>query len=486
MTKGRLFSESYSDWYRVTILMVCYLFGEYGHYLLGVVSRPMTQELEFGDKSCVTLNLEVEKNAEENCRKFVNLTRCIEANVNGTNYCQYNYSGQGIEYQVLAGPVFILVFTFMGLINGALGDRFSRIRILSINIFIYSVAMLCTGFAPNYWLLALLRFLFGAGESAVTPLVASIVADTFSDRMRAFAMGYFNWGVYFGYGLSFASGNYITQANILGMGWRWCYFIGGAPSILFSMILFFTVKEPERNENNLVKSQNDDERIPLKTRISSTLKSLFTKPVMLLLLIGACFRHSASFCWSYNAQAYFDQYYPGSEVGFWMAMTSIVGGTFGIIIGGVISDRLASRYGVRTRLSVLGGSQLVAAGLACGTLSVAPPYAFIFLLFTYFFAEMWFGVLFTILVEFFPSNMRGTAISIFIFIINNIGGNAPLIVPPIRSSLGLHKSLFLVYAGFYGFSSFFFLLSQLAYFIWKPTIDFKQPIKGIQLKNLKD
>ena len=118
---------------------------------------------------------------------------------------------------------------------------------------------------------------------------------------------------------------------------------------------------------------------------------------------------------------------------------------------------------------------------------------------------MWFGVLFTILVEFFPSNMRGTAISIFIFIINNIGGNAPLIVPPIRSSLGLHKSLFLVYAGFYGFSkssedfnhfffeflfllkgSLFFLLSQLAYFIWKPTIDFKQPIKGIQLKNLKD
>merc|ERR1719351_527989 len=82
--------------------------------------------------------------------------------------------------------------------------------------------------------------------------------------------------------------------------------------------------------------------------------------------------------------------------------------------------------------------------------------------------------------------MRGTAISIFIFIINNIGGNAPLIVPPIRSSLGLHKSLFLVYAGFYGFSSLFFLLSQLAYFIWKPTIDFKQPIKGIQLKNLKD
>ena len=53
-------------------------------------------------------------------------------------------------------------------------------------------------------------------ESACTPLTASIVADTFSNKNRGFAMGYFNWGIYFGYGLAFAIGNYVTEADILG------------------------------------------------------------------------------------------------------------------------------------------------------------------------------------------------------------------------------------------------------------------------------
>lgn len=30
------------------------------------------------------------------------------------------------------------------------------------------------------------------------------------------ALGLVNWGIYFGYGLSYVFGNYITAANILG------------------------------------------------------------------------------------------------------------------------------------------------------------------------------------------------------------------------------------------------------------------------------
>lgn len=62
---------------------------------------------------------------------------------------------------------------------------------------------------------------------------------------------------------------------------------------------------------------------------------------------------------------------------------------------------------------------------------------------------MWFGVLFTILVEFYPSHGRATAVACFIFVINNIGGNAQLIVPPIADAIGLKEALFIVYPGFY-------------------------------------
>ena len=34
-------------------------------------------------------------------------------------------------------------------------------------------------------------------------------------------MGFFNWGIYFGYGMAFLLGNYVTAADISGLV---CYF----------------------------------------------------------------------------------------------------------------------------------------------------------------------------------------------------------------------------------------------------------------------
>ena len=73
---GCLGQSSY-DWYRITILMICYGFGEYGHYLLGVVSTPLTQDLEFGEQSCVYLNLDVESRADRKCKEFKNVTEFV-------------------------------------------------------------------------------------------------------------------------------------------------------------------------------------------------------------------------------------------------------------------------------------------------------------------------------------------------------------------------------------------------------------------------
>ena len=40
--------------------------------------------------------------------------------------CEYLYSGQGLQYQILAGPAFVAVFTVAGLGHGYLADRFNR------------------------------------------------------------------------------------------------------------------------------------------------------------------------------------------------------------------------------------------------------------------------------------------------------------------------------------------------------------------------
>lgn len=65
---------------------------------------------------------------------------------------------------------------------------------------------------------------------------------------------------------------------------------------------------------------------------------------------------------------------------------------------------------------------------------------------------MWLGILFAILVEIVPLNVRSKTVGIFLFVINNVGGNLPILVEPVTKLIGYRESLYIFYAGFYGFS----------------------------------
>lgn len=67
---------------------------------------------------------------------------------------------------------------------------------------------------------------------------------------------------------------------------------------------------------------------------------------------------------------------------------------------------------------------------------------------------MWFGIVFAVVVEVVPMNMRSTTVGIFLFVMNNIGGNLPIAVEPVRLALGYREALAIFYAGFYLISRF--------------------------------
>lgn len=67
---------------------------------------------------------------------------------------------------------------------------------------------------------------------------------------------------------------------------------------------------------------------------------------------------------------------------------------------------------------------------------------------------MWFGIVFAILVEIVPLKMRSTTVGVFLFVMNNIGGNLPILVDPVGKALGYRESISIFYAGFYGISKY--------------------------------
>ena len=56
----------------------------------------------------------------------------------------------------------------------------------------------------------------------------------------------------------------------------------------------------------------------------------------------------------------------------------------------------------------------------------------------FFSGEMWIGITLAIVVELIPSNIRTSAVAVYLFIISNIGGNMPLLVPPIQDAFENH------------------------------------------------
>lgn len=83
--------------------------------------------------------------------------------MNGTPYCEWNYNGLGIDYQLLAGPSFIAVFTIAGVFMGFVADKFNRVKMLTACTLVFAVAIILQGTVKEYWQLILLRMIMAAG-----------------------------------------------------------------------------------------------------------------------------------------------------------------------------------------------------------------------------------------------------------------------------------------------------------------------------------
>ena len=103
--------------------------------------------------------------------------------------------------------------------------------------------------------------------------------------------------------------------------------------------------------------------------------------------------------------------------------------------------------------------QVIAAPFAAGALFLKPPYAFISLIPSNIIGEMWVGVTLTVVVELVPNTIRSPAIAGYLFIISIIGGNMPLLVPPLKRVTSLRTALYILFPGLYLLSSVLFLLT---------------------------
>ncbi|KAK0066290.1 MFS-type efflux pump [Biomphalaria pfeifferi] len=479
-TSGRWWQEVRPyNVYVLLLLLLAYLLNQLDRYMLPVTVLPVAQEIKFGDKGCFR-NASVHSNSSIKCNGTDHDSCLGIQDAERNKLCFWDYNGQGWDYLILAGPVFILIYTFAGIFIGFAADHYNRKMFLAFCLAFWSAMTLLTGFVKEYWQLVVLRFGLGLGEAGCTPFASSLITDYFNQSLRGTALGIYNFGVYFGYSLSFAVGNFITLANINGQSWRWAFIISGIPGIVLGAVIAFSVREPDRMNNKSAQQKQELEDsittpqqhlalLSIQTRLKTVLK-VFLRPSLLLLCLAGSIRNAAGYVLAYNSQLYFETTNVSKEmVGSYMSWIPLVGGSIGALGGGFISDRVVRKWGLYARVSVLVASQLLAAPFAAGVLFLNAPYAFFSLIPTYIIGEMWISVTLTVAVELVPSQVRTSAVAVYLFIITNIGGNLPLLVPPIAASFesrgynqvdALRGALYILYPGLFVLGGLLFLLTM--------------------------
>ena len=149
----------------------------------------------------------------------------------------------------------------------------------------------------------------------------------FSAENRGVANGIFSWGIYFGYGLAYIYGKYLSDADILGQGWRAAYVIGGGPGILIGVLILLILRET-RNTGAAEKTEEDEEGGKTASgKVKELLWDLWTafrQPTLLLLVISASVRQIAGLAWANNNVNYFTEYYPDKVIMIMIMMMIVI------------------------------------------------------------------------------------------------------------------------------------------------------------------
>jgi MFS family permease len=93
------------------------------------------------------------------------------------------------------------------------------------------------------------KLFINIGEAVCRPTSGSMLADMFTPSGRGLANGIFSWGVYYGYGLAYVIGIYMSQLDILGYGWRSSYVISAAPGLIIGILIAITIKDPKTDQS---------------------------------------------------------------------------------------------------------------------------------------------------------------------------------------------------------------------------------------------
>lgn len=159
----------------------------------------------------------------------------------------------------LYGTAFGVFYAIFGIPLGRLADNWSRVRLMTIGLSLWSIMTALSGLARSGGGLALARIGVGVGEATASPCAYSLLSDLFPREKRATALAIYSSGLYIGGGLSLFIGGLVVQnwnaafpdrSGPFGLaGWQAAFMAVGLPGLLLALWVA-TIREPVRGASD--------------------------------------------------------------------------------------------------------------------------------------------------------------------------------------------------------------------------------------------
>ncbi|MFZ0036508.1 MAG: MFS transporter [Candidatus Acidiferrales bacterium] len=273
---------------------------------------------------------------------------------------QQKFSMSGTELGLI-GSIFLWVYSLTSPLAGAIGDRISRKTVILGSLGLWSGVTLLTGMARSSHEFLLYRALMGVMEALYFPAALAMLSDYHGRATRSTAISIHQSGIYIGY---FVGGSITAVLTGFG-GWRLPFYLLGATGILGVWVFSKLVKEPLRGAAEELPAST----LAPKRSFSQTLREFSRCPTLVALgIVHLIVLPAAWVVLSWAPYFIHNKFSLGlTEAAFKSTGALQFPSILGIIIGGILGDRLMRR-GIRGRMFtltaglVLGSPFLVFAG----------------------------------------------------------------------------------------------------------------------------
>src|SRR6266516_661415 len=305
----------------------------------------------------------------------------------------------------LLGDAFFVTYMISAPILGLLADRISRWLIVGSAVILWSVASGGSGLAATFAILFATRVCIGIGEGGYGPAAPTILADLFPIETRGRTMAIFYAAIPVGSGLRYVIGGLVGAH----FGWRWAFYLVTPPGLLLGLLCFWQ-RDPRVAAHHL-------ERESPRRSIRDYLR-LFRTRSYLINCVAQTLMTFVTGGLGFWAAAYLRYRNQSPDVGMTIfGLITVVAGLVSTLLGGVVADRLRSRF-AGSYFWVSGIGMLIACPFFITTLYVPFPATWITMFFAIFFLFLNTGPSNTALANVSQPAVRATAFAANILVIH--------------------------------------------------------------------